>query len=316
MATPTPDGYGVVVNPGYAAPTPDAYYNYYGGGPGSVVVVNPGSSGIVLNADENSSGQYQTRQPTYITNPQLNTATLKAIDAKTQQPLAGVTVVLKDSAGRQVLKGQTASNGTLVAERLAAGAYSYTVIGVPATYAVPSNTFSISVAENGQVTASTVMEIEPVTIAIRKIDSLSKAGLANAVFQLKNANGDKVAVATSGADGMIRFEYLPIGEYTINESKAPSGYALSNQVYKIVVTEVYTNKETVDIPNSKFVQTGVDNAVDATNTALTVSVEGDDASQVRLYIIGGAIAVALLVVAAIYLAASGKRLLIRGRKKD
>ena len=315
-ATPTPDGYGVVVNPGYAAPAQDAYYNYYGGGPGSVVVVNPGSSGIVLNADENSSGRYQTRQPTYITNPQLNTATLKAIDAKTMQPLAGVTVVLKDSAGRQVLKGQTASNGTLVAERLAAGAYSYTVIGVPATYAVPSNTFSISVAENGQVTASTVMEIEPVTIAIRKVDSLSKAGLANAVFHLKNANGDKVAVATSGADGMIWFEYLPIGEYTINESKAPSGYALSNQVYKIVVTEVYSNKETVDIPNSKFVQTGAEDSSGAPGTALTVSVEQEDASHVRLYIIGGAIAVALLVVAAIYLAASGKRLLIRGRKKD
>ena len=127
--------------------------------------------------------------------------------------------------------------------------------------------------------------------------------------------GASQAAAEFG-DGMIRFEYLPIGEYTINESKAPSGYALSNQVYKIVVTEVYTNKETVDIPNSKVVQTGVDNAVDATNTALTVSVEGDDASQVRLYIIGGAIAVALLVVAAIYLAASSKRLLIRGRKKD
>lgn len=115
---------------------------------------------------------------------------------------------------------------------------------------------------------------------------------------------------------MIRFEYLPIGEYTINESKAPSGYALSNQVYKIVVTEVYSNKETVDIPNSKFVQTGAEDSSGAPGTALTVSVEQEDASHVRLYIIGGAIAVALLVVAAIYLAASGKRLLIRGRKKD
>lgn len=51
------------------------------------------------------------------------------------------------------------------------------------------------------------------------------AALPNATFQLKNSDGTTIDELTTSADGVVMFDGLAEGTYTIHESAAPAGYA-------------------------------------------------------------------------------------------
>lgn len=69
---------------------------------------------------------------------------------------------------------------------------------------------------------------------LRKIDEKTRDGLAGAVFQLLDENGDPVndaagnpITATSESDGTVKFHNLPWGTYTAKEIQAPPGYLMT-----------------------------------------------------------------------------------------
>ncbi|MEE0954492.1 MAG: SpaA isopeptide-forming pilin-related protein [Eubacterium sp.] len=51
-----------------------------------------------------------------------------------------------------------------------------------------------------------------------------------------NRSGKRMVV-TSGADGVISFDNMPLGTYYMKETKAPEGYALDNTVYKVIIAD-------------------------------------------------------------------------------
>ena len=51
-----------------------------------------------------------------------------------------------------------------------------------------------------------------------------------------NRYGRRMAI-TSGANGVISFENMPVGTYYMKETKAPEGYALDNTVYKVIIAD-------------------------------------------------------------------------------
>ena len=63
-----------------------------------------------------------------------------------------------------------------------------------------------------------------------------------AEFTLTNKKTGKSYTATTGADGGLTFEGLDAGEYTLVETKAPSGFALSNKEIPVVIDATYTEK--------------------------------------------------------------------------
>lgn len=63
-----------------------------------------------------------------------------------------------------------------------------------------------------------------------------------AEFTLTNEKTHKSYTATTGADGGLTFENLDAGEYTLVETKAPSGFALSNKEIPVVIAATYTEK--------------------------------------------------------------------------
>ena len=85
---------------------------------------------------------------------------------------------------------------------------------------------------------------------IKKVDENGNA-LGGAVFTLSSDPEGKniITTQTTGADGYAHFDgyTVPEGEtsvtYYLRETKAPNGYYLSEQVYKVVITAV-TNAET------------------------------------------------------------------------
>lgn len=67
-----------------------------------------------------------------------------------------------------------------------------------------------------------------------------------AEFTLTNKKTGKSYTATTGADGGLTFEGLDAGEYTLVETKAPSGFALSNKEIPVVIAATYTEKGKLD----------------------------------------------------------------------
>lgn len=67
-----------------------------------------------------------------------------------------------------------------------------------------------------------------------------------AKFTLTNTKTHKSYTATTGADGGLTFENLDAGEYTLVETKAPSGFALSNKEIPVVIAATYTEKGELD----------------------------------------------------------------------
>lgn len=67
-----------------------------------------------------------------------------------------------------------------------------------------------------------------------------KTGLGNATFVLKKADGTEVATKVTsveeGSKGKVTFEKLAAGTYTVQETKAPSGYNLNSTVYTVDIS--------------------------------------------------------------------------------
>ena len=81
---------------------------------------------------------------------------------------------------------------------------------------------------------------KPNEVMVKKIDQDGNA-LAGATFALCDVFGNRTATAVSDQDGIVRFERIPYGEYTIREIIAPSDYLLSKDVINLTVDADYRN---------------------------------------------------------------------------
>ena len=76
---------------------------------------------------------------------------------------------------------------------------------------------------------------KPASIELKKVDENGKS-LPGARFELKNPEGDVVASAVSGDDGMVKFDSVNVEPgYTVSEVQAPKGYQVSDRVITITL---------------------------------------------------------------------------------
>ena len=74
------------------------------------------------------------------------------------------------------------------------------------------------------------------SLTINKVDADTGKALVGVTYRLYDASGNKVADATTGADGMAVFSDLPLGSYTYQEISAPEGYVVDDTKYQITIT--------------------------------------------------------------------------------
>ncbi|PDZ67766.1 TQXA domain-containing protein [Bacillus thuringiensis] len=86
------------------------------------------------------------------------------------------------------------------------------------------------------------------SLKIKKVGENGEV-LADAVFEVFNANNESVGKITTGADGMAELNNLPIGTYTLKEIKAPTGYVSDDKLQTIEVKTGETGA--VQIVNNK-----------------------------------------------------------------
>jgi len=139
-------------------------------------------------------------------------------------------------------------------------------------YVAESIEFTVT---NAKETQKINMQDEPILsgIKIRKVDSLDETKvLKQAEFTLYDSDMEVLKVLETDDEGLANFEDLRCATYYLKETKAPTGYKLSDEVIEIIIDENYDQDHIheVTVQNTLLPATGV-NSGDNSNSFLYIA---------------------------------------------
>lgn len=182
------------------------------------------------------------------------TATIIKIDAITKDPVAGATLVVKNSTGKVVEEFVTTTEPYKLND-LADGTYTVEETKAPAGYEKSDEIYEFTVNKDNR-DATITIENTPIEklVNILKVDAATGNPLSGATLVVKDSDGNVVEefVTTEEAHTITG---LTDGEYTVEEVEAPSGYNKSDEVYKFTISDetptalvIFENNEIVEVP--------------------------------------------------------------------
>ena len=201
--------------------------------------------------------------------------------------LAGCKVDITGANGNKVMSAVSDSNGRINISSLPAGTYHYREVAAPEKYALNPKTYSFTIKEDGSIIGDVSFTDEMTVVSLKKVDG-SNNPLAGATIGLYAAGDGKLLQSViTDSTGLVMFKGLTPGKYYFKELKAPSGYALSNDVIPFEMTSYWDNASApYTMRNTKIVQTGGDDmpiaAMAAAVIAISLGVYGVIALRRRL----------------------------------
>ena len=186
------------------------------------------------------------------------------------KPLEGVEFEI--SGNGITKKSASGRDGVVTFTGLAFGEYTITEVEAPQGYVKAA---PIKVTIDGSDSAERVIQLEPIEnkhtkLTVTKFAEDGKTALPGAEFIIRNADGkyvkvdgtsfdsfagkkeDATAIVT-GKNGTFTLEYLPLGEYVLEEIEAPEGYMIVTASKDF---EIKNSETRVSINNTK-IKTGL-----------------------------------------------------------
>ncbi|MEK5387962.1 SpaA isopeptide-forming pilin-related protein [Bacillus sp. FSL M7-1431] len=152
--------------------------------------------------------------------------------------------VYKD--GKKVEMLQTDKTGKVISGKLEPGKYTLKETKAPKGYKLLKEEIEVVVEANKVVQVQVENAKELGSLQVIKKDAESGKVLEGAEFRLKNENGQVVGAAkTTNKDGVVTFENLVPGKYTLEETKAPEGYKAVEVTVKVNVVANEVAKQEV-----------------------------------------------------------------------
>ena len=226
----------------------------YGGFNGSVhIKINAGGKAETIAAAENVEVEGSNIIINWTNTRDKGSISITKTDSKDKPLQDAVFGLYKDAAAAEkpIDIQQTDKNGEALFADLAAGTYYVKEITAPNGYALDTAIRNFTIGENG------VWDIQPEAIKneLKRYSlTLVKKGddgklLPGAEFTL-SGNGISSITESSDEAGVVNFEGLPFGRYTIAETKAPQGYVKAKPI-DVTIDEkntvgVYTPNQAVD----------------------------------------------------------------------
>ncbi|MGN4941798.1 SpaA isopeptide-forming pilin-related protein [Bacillus cereus group sp. MYBK104-1] len=131
--------------------------------------------------------------------------------------------VYKD--GKKVETLRTDKTGKVISQKLEPGTYTLKETKAPQGYKLLKEEIEVVVEANKVVQVQVENAKELGSLQVIKKDAESGKVLEGAEFKLKNEAGQVVGeTKTTNKDGVVKFENLMPGKYTLEETKAPEGY--------------------------------------------------------------------------------------------
>ena len=180
-----------------------------------------------------------------ITNRQAGSALIHKVDSLTGEGIYGVTFLVSDAKGNPIGTYQSDNEGYVYIDKgLADGKYTVREIECADGYILDTQpkTFYVEYGGCTTITWPNTAVRGQIQIVKKSADYNSTNGLpagtllAGATFEIYNERtGNKVDTIVTGANGLASSKQLPLGRYTIRETKAPNNYGASAETYTAVL---------------------------------------------------------------------------------
>ncbi|MES5887569.1 MULTISPECIES: SpaA isopeptide-forming pilin-related protein [unclassified Bacillus cereus group] len=180
--------------------------------------------------------------------------------------------VYKD--GKKVDTLRTDKTGKVISQKLEPGTYKLKETKAPQGYKLLKEEIEVVVEADKVVEVQIENAKELGSLQVIKKDAESGKVLAGAEFKLKNEAGQVVGEAkTTNKDGVVKFDSLVLGKYTLEETKAPEGYkALEVTVEVNVVANEVVKQEVMNEKVKEKITGQLEiTKVDANNTNKTLA---------------------------------------------
>lgn len=151
------------------------------------------------------------------------------------KPLSSAQFTIYDNLGNPVEELVTDEEGYAISSNLALGNYSVIETKAPSGYVTTDKEYEVSIDERLEVAHVNsgdciVNEFATGYIDLHKVDENGKP-LAGAQFTVYDSSGKVVETIVTDEDGYAITSAIPKGNYTVIETKAPTGYVLSSKKY-------------------------------------------------------------------------------------
>lgn len=153
-------------------------------------------------------------------------------DADTGNLLSGCTFTLYNENGNEIESKTTDESGKVVFDNLKFGIYYVAETKAPEGYLLGDEARQlVSLTKDAEeavmLTFKNKTDIKG-SITVTKTDVDTDKVLSGAIFVLHSEAGTEIATKTTDETGVVLFDNLPLGNYYVEEIKAPTGYELSS----------------------------------------------------------------------------------------
>ena len=149
-------------------------------------------------------------------------------------------IEVKSEDGKTVLKDYTGDDGYLPSFPAVPGKYTYREVLAPEGYELCVTELAFSINEHGEVEGKTAVADDYTRFSLLKVDEYHKP-LAGVEFGLFREDGTQQASAVSDEKGLVTFEKIPYGTYTIQETKTLTGYLKNFTKIPISIDGTFVN---------------------------------------------------------------------------
>ena len=222
------------------------------------IIAEPGNGGNPLPFTENSSVSISTISSGG-GGTEVGSIEFIKVDSETKAPLANAEFVIKDGEGNLVQTILTNEDGKGTALDLLYGSYTLEETKAPIGYTLDETPYLFEINDSekvinlGEVTNQKIMLPAPTgSIEFLKVDSETKAPLANAEFVIKDGEGNIVQTILTNEDGKGTALDLLYGSYTLEETKAPIGYTLDETPYPFEINDSEKAINLGEVTNQKI----------------------------------------------------------------
>ncbi len=222
------------------------------------IIAEPGNGGNPLPFTENSSVSISTISSGG-GGTEVGSIEFIKVDSETKAPLANAEFVIKDGEGNLVQTILTNEDGKGTALDLLYGSYTLEETKAPIGYTLDETPYPFEINDSekvinlGEVTNQKIMLPAPTgSIEFIKVDSETKAPLANAEFVIKDGEGNIVQTILTNEDGKGTALDLLYGSYTLEEIKAPIGYTLDETPYPFEINDSEKAINLGEVTNQKI----------------------------------------------------------------
>ena len=232
----------------------------------------------------------------------LRTSTSIEIKDADGKPVKNLTLEVLDKE-KSIYSAKTNDSGKFSISGIAPGTYTLSVKGVPAPYLNKKYSQEFTIASNGKIS-----KLNPIIIEFNKVTVDIGQKVSGAKFALLNViDNNKTLYAESDENGIVVFDKIDDGLYTLKQLEEVDGYLKSDQEISITIDRKTTEQKTYDFKNTVkdgSTQQGSENGASEPESILPIAPSGKEQKTsfpiiiliiVLVLVIGAAVFVAVLL---------------------